>query len=77
MAVTARGRFSVALSGGSSPKKLYELLASPAYRERVPWAQTFWAAIDPSVVYAAIWWSGSTNTIVDKPLLTAFLASQP
>ncbi|GAB3862033.1 6-phosphogluconolactonase [Hymenobacter terrigena] len=40
-AVAARGRFSVALSGGSSPKKLYELLASPAYRERVPWAKTF------------------------------------
>ena len=40
-AVAARGQFSVALSGGSSPKKLYELLASPAYRERVPWAQTF------------------------------------
>ena len=40
-AVAARGRFSVALSGGSSPRKLYELLASPAYRERVPWAETF------------------------------------
>ena len=40
-AVAARGRFSVALSGGSSPKKLYELLASPVYRERVPWAHTF------------------------------------
>ncbi|GAB3871167.1 6-phosphogluconolactonase [Hymenobacter segetis] len=40
-AVAARGRFSVALSGGSSPKKLYELLASPTYRERVPWAETF------------------------------------
>lgn len=40
-AVAARGRFSVALSGGSSPKKLYELLASAAYRERVPWAQVF------------------------------------
>ena len=30
-AVAARGRFVVALSGGSSPKRLYELLASPAY----------------------------------------------
>ena len=40
-AIAARGRFSVALSGGSSPKKLYELLASPAYREQVPWAQVF------------------------------------
>lgn len=40
-AVAARGRFSVALSGGSSPKRLYELLASPAYRGQVPWAQTY------------------------------------
>ncbi len=36
-AVAARGRFAVALSGGSSPKKLYELLASPAYRDQVVW----------------------------------------
>ncbi|HEY2581691.1 MAG TPA: 6-phosphogluconolactonase, partial [Mucilaginibacter sp.] len=27
-AIAADGKFSVALSGGSSPKKLYELLAS-------------------------------------------------
>jgi 6-phosphogluconolactonase len=40
-AVEARGRFSVALSGGSSPKKLYELLASPAYREQVAWEQVY------------------------------------
>ena len=40
-ATAARGRFAVALSGGSSPKKLYELLASPAYRARVDWAQVF------------------------------------
>ena len=30
------GRFSVALSGGNSPKKLYELLAS-VYKEKVEW----------------------------------------
>ena len=36
-AIERRGRFAVALSGGSSPKQLYELLASPAYRERVAW----------------------------------------
>ena len=40
-AITARGRFSVALSGGSSPKKLYELLASEAYRNQVPWAEVY------------------------------------
>ncbi|MFD1873018.1 6-phosphogluconolactonase [Hymenobacter bucti] len=40
-AIERRGRFAVALSGGSSPKQLYELLASPAYRGRVAWEQTY------------------------------------
>lgn len=40
-AVAARGRFVVALSGGSSPKRLYELLASAAYHERVAWEQVY------------------------------------
>lgn len=31
------GQFSVALSGGNSPKKLYELLASPKFRDKVEW----------------------------------------
>ena len=30
------GKFTVALSGGSSPKKLYELLAS-AYKDKIDW----------------------------------------
>jgi 6-phosphogluconolactonase len=43
-AVTATGRFAVALSGGSTPKGLYELLASPPFRERVAWSgvHLFW-----------------------------------
>ena len=40
-AVAARGRFVVALSGGNSPRKLYELLASPAYRAQVAWEQAY------------------------------------
>ena len=32
--IAAKGKFSVALSGGTSPKKLYQLLASPAYTSR-------------------------------------------
>lgn len=41
-AVRERGRFTVALAGGSTPKALYGLLATePAFRERVPWDQTF------------------------------------
>ncbi|HEX8230452.1 MAG TPA: 6-phosphogluconolactonase [Chloroflexia bacterium] len=37
--VAAQGRtFRVALSGGSTPKLLYQLLTSEEYRERVAWA---------------------------------------
>jgi len=36
-AIASRGEFNVVLSGGSSPKKLYELLASPEYKEQVNW----------------------------------------
>jgi len=39
-AIAANGKFSVALSGGSSPKKLYELLAS-AYHDKVKWDQVY------------------------------------
>jgi 6-phosphogluconolactonase len=38
--IAARGKFSVALSGGNSPKKLYELLAS-AYHEKVEWDKVY------------------------------------
>ena len=34
------GRFAVVLAGGSTPRNLYSLLATAAYRERVPWAAT-------------------------------------
>ncbi|UXP31573.1 6-phosphogluconolactonase [Reichenbachiella agarivorans] len=40
-AITREGRFSLVLSGGSSPKRLYELLASDAYRDQVEWNKVF------------------------------------
>lgn len=40
-AIEAHGRFSVSLSGGSSPKKLYELLASAAYKDQVEWSKVY------------------------------------
>ena len=36
-ATDARGRFDVALAGGSTPKAAYDLLASPALRDAVAW----------------------------------------
>lgn len=37
-AIVQHGRFSVSLSGGSSPKKLYELLATD-YKDQLPWSK--------------------------------------
>lgn len=41
-AVAARGTFTLALSGGSTPQPLHALLADPAapFRARIPWART-------------------------------------
>jgi 6-phosphogluconolactonase len=43
-AVEASGRITVALSGGSTPKHLYSLLASPDYKNQISWknVQLFW-----------------------------------
>jgi 6-phosphogluconolactonase len=43
-AIHDTGRFTVALSGGSTPRNLYELLAEPGYAERVAWEHVhfFW-----------------------------------
>jgi 6-phosphogluconolactonase len=38
----AGGRASVSLSGGSTPKRLYQLLAGPKYRDRFPWQKVHW-----------------------------------
>lgn len=43
-AVRNRGRFSLALSGGSTPRRTYELLAQASLLDDVPWSSThiFW-----------------------------------
>lgn len=38
--IKAKGKFSVALSGGSSPKKLYELLAS-SFKDELDWTKVY------------------------------------
>ena len=40
-AIAKNGRFTVALSGGSTPKGLYELLASETYRSKVDWSNVY------------------------------------
>ena len=43
-AIAERGRFMAALSGGSTPKALFELLATEEWRSRVEWEHVhlFW-----------------------------------
>ena len=40
-AVVQAGRFTVVLSGGSTPKGLYALLATPEFRDQIPWSQVY------------------------------------
>jgi 6-phosphogluconolactonase len=36
------GRIAICLTGGSSPKRLYQLLGSDAWREKIPWQRVHW-----------------------------------
>src|SRR4051812_50139658 len=36
------GRIAICLTGGSSPKRLYQLLGSDAWREKIPWERVHW-----------------------------------
>jgi 6-phosphogluconolactonase len=36
------GRIAICLTGGSSPKRLYRLLGSDAWRSKIPWQRVHW-----------------------------------
>lgn len=42
LALAKDGIFAVALSGGSTPRKLYETLAGPDFRDDFPWPRVQW-----------------------------------
>ena len=44
-AIVTRGRFSIALSGGNTPRKLYSLLGSEPYLSQIDWelVEIFWS----------------------------------
>jgi 6-phosphogluconolactonase len=46
------GRIAICLTGGSSPKRLYQLLATDAYRNRIPWDRVHWFIGDERFVSA-------------------------
>jgi 6-phosphogluconolactonase len=43
-------RIAICLSGGSSPKQLFELLATDGYRARIPWDRVHWFVGDERFV---------------------------
>lgn len=53
--IAAHGKFNIALSGGSTPKKLYGLLASEPYRSQIDWP------------HVEIFWSDERCVPVDNP----------
>jgi 6-phosphogluconolactonase len=47
-----RGRVAICLTGGSSPRQLYQLLATERYRSRIPWDRVHWFIGDERFVPA-------------------------
>lgn len=54
-AIKERGKFCAALSGGSTPKALFEMLASPHYRSQLDWENVI------------LFWSDERNVSPDDP----------
>jgi 6-phosphogluconolactonase len=49
--IAANGeRVAICLTGGSSPKQLYQLLATDPYRSRIPWQRVHWFIGDERLV---------------------------
>jgi len=42
LAAASRDRFAISLSGGSTPRRLYQLLAESPYRNALPWNRVHW-----------------------------------
>src|SRR5690606_3534681 len=45
-AIMEKGKFTVALTGGSSPAGLYQLLATPEYQEKIDWSKVYVFCVD-------------------------------
>jgi 6-phosphogluconolactonase len=64
LAVAARGRFSVALSGGTTPRRTYELLAAPPFKDQAPWHRMH------------IFWGDERCVPLDDPRSNALMAKE-
>jgi 6-phosphogluconolactonase len=63
-AVAARGRFCVALAGGSTPRQTYQQLARSPLREQIPWTRIH------------IFWGDERCVPVDDPRSNAHMARE-
>lgn len=72
--IEARGSFRMALSGGSTPRPLYERLASEACRDRIDWSRVTITFCDDRCVPAD---SPDSNLRLAKESLLDALAVQP
>ncbi|CAA9307427.1 MAG: 6-phosphogluconolactonase, eukaryotic type, partial [uncultured Chloroflexia bacterium] len=63
-AIADRGRFSLALSGGSTPRPVYELLAQAPFREQIDWSRTH------------VWWGDERCVPPDDPQCNYGLARE-
>jgi len=68
-AIEKHGKFSVALSGGSSPKAIFKLLATEEYAQKIDWNKVFffwvderWVALDDEKSNAKM----TFETLLDK-----------
>jgi 6-phosphogluconolactonase len=73
-AIARQGRFTIALSGGSSPKKLYELLASDAYQNKIDWKKVFFFFGDER--YVALYHKDSNYLMAERALFEPLGISQ-
>ena len=74
-AVNVYGRFTIALCGGSTPKGLYELLATEPYRSAMPWEDTFVFWGDERYVTAAT--EDYNATLATKAMLSHVPIPEP
>ena len=48
--IISKGKFTVAVSGGSTPRRLYALLSSDSYREKIDWSHVYFFWVDERCV---------------------------
>lgn len=68
VAIDVKGSFTLVLSGGSSPKRLYELLASEDYRHLIDWSNVYFFFGDERNVPAT---DAQSNALMAKKTLFA------